>query len=74
MSSVLDVLGNLLFVIAAQTGRLAKASVLTNVYPAFTLLLALLVLPERLRGEQWAGLALTLVAAPLIALRSWCYL
>ncbi|MFC4427246.1 EamA family transporter [Deinococcus navajonensis] len=68
-SSFLDALGNVLFVIAAQTGRLAEASVLSNVYPAFTVLLALLVLRERLRVDQWWGLALTLLAVPLIAAR-----
>ncbi|WP_045234992.1 DMT family transporter [Deinococcus pimensis] len=69
-SSVLDALGNVLFVVAAQTGRLAEASVLSNVYPAFTVLLALVVLRERLRPDQWWGLGVTLLAVPLIAARA----
>lgn len=67
LSSLLDALGNVLFVVAAQTGRLAEASVLSNVYPAFTVLLALVTLRERLRGDQWWGLAATLLVVPLIA-------
>ncbi|UBV44745.1 EamA family transporter (plasmid) [Deinococcus taeanensis] len=66
-SAALDALGNVLFVIAAQTGRLAEASVLSNAYPAFTVLLALLVLRERLRLDQWWGLWITLLAVPMIA-------
>nr|WP_274705009.1 DMT family transporter [Deinococcus geothermalis] len=69
LSSLLDALGNVLFVVAAQTGRLAEASVLSNVYPAFTVLLALVMLRERLRVDQWWGLAATLLAVPLIAAR-----
>ncbi|PYE49375.1 EamA family transporter [Deinococcus yavapaiensis] len=69
-SSVLDALGNVLFVLAAQTGRLAEASVLSNVYPAFTVLLAWAVLKERLRRDQWWGLAVTLIAVPLVAWRT----
>ena len=67
LSSLLDALGNVLFVVAAQTGRLAEASVLSNVYPAFTVLLALVMLRERLRVDQWWGLVATLLAVPLIA-------
>lgn len=66
-SSLLDALGNVLFVLAAQTGLLAEASVLSNLYPAVTALLAILFLRERLRGEQWWGVAATLTAVPLIA-------
>lgn len=69
LSALLDALGTVLFMVAAQTGRLAEASVLSNVYPAFTVLLALLVLRERLRMDQWWGLAATLLAVPLIAAR-----
>jgi drug/metabolite transporter (DMT)-like permease len=69
VAALLDALGNVLFVVAAQTGQLAAASVLSNVYPAFTVLLALFVLRERLRADQWAALIAILVAVPLIAFR-----
>ena len=68
-SSVLDALGNLLFVLATQAGRLSTAGALTNLYPAFTTLLAFVVLRERLRLAQWVGLAMTAAAVPLIALQ-----
>lgn len=66
-SSLGDALGNVLFVIAAQTGFLAEASVLSNLSPAVTVLLAVLFLRERPRAAQWWGLAATLTAVPLIA-------
>ena len=69
LSALLNALGTVLFMVAAQTGRVAEASVLLNVYPAFTVVLALLVLRERLRVDQWWGLAATLLAVPLIAAR-----
>lgn len=71
LSSLFDALGNVLFILAAQSGHLAEASVLSNVSPAVTALLAFLLLRERLRRTQWLGIGVTLVAVPLIAGQLW---
>lgn len=55
------------FMVAAQQGSLTVSSILTSLYPAFTILLAALVLRERILGGQAAGLALCGVAVALVA-------
>jgi drug/metabolite transporter (DMT)-like permease len=56
-----------LFLVATQTGYLTVAAVITSLYPAFTVLLAALVLRERVHRAQAAGLALCAIAVGLIA-------
>lgn len=56
-----------LFLVATQTGYLTVAAVITSLYPAFTVLLAALVLRERVHRAQGAGLVLCAVAVALIA-------
>lgn len=63
-----DTLGTLLFVLATRLGRLGEVSVLAALYPASTLLLARVVLGERLGRTHQLGLALALAAAVLLAL------
>lgn len=55
------------FMLAAQQGSLTVSSILTSLYPAFTILLAALVLRERVLGGQAIGLALCGVAVALVA-------
>lgn len=57
----------LLFLLATQTGLLTVAAVLTSLYPAFTILLAALVLRERIYRAQGGGLVLCGVAVALVA-------
>lgn len=64
-----DTLGNLFYLLAAQGGGLALAGLLTSLYPALTTLLAVTLLRERLRAGQWAGVALALCGAALLARR-----
>ncbi len=66
-AGLLVTLGNGLFVIATTEGSLAVVSVLAAMFPAATVILAWLVLGERLTRQRRIGLALALVAVALVA-------
>ena len=63
-----DVTANGLLLTGIRAGDLSVAAVLGAMYPAGTILLAALVLKERIAPVQWAGLVLALVAAGMLAL------
>jgi drug/metabolite transporter (DMT)-like permease len=65
----LDVLANALYLIATRGGPLGLVATLTSLYPASTVLLARLVLGERLRPVQSLGLACAAAAIVLITSR-----
>ena len=66
-AGVIDVIANICYVTAARTGMFGLAVVLASLYPGVTVLLARMVLGERLRGVQQAGLALAAIGIVLVA-------
>ena len=67
-TGVLDAAANVTMLTAMRIGPLAVAAVVGGLYPVATILLARVVLAERLKRHQIAGVALALVAVVLTAL------
>jgi drug/metabolite transporter (DMT)-like permease len=67
-AGVLDNVANLLFVLAAARGLLSLVSVLGSLYPVVTVVLARVVLDERLARWQLVGVAGALCGVALISL------
>jgi drug/metabolite transporter (DMT)-like permease len=67
LASLLDTSGTVFYVLASKTGRLDIAAILTSMYPAITVLLAWVLLKERLKNRQWVGVFAVMVAVVLIA-------
>ena len=65
---LLDVVGNMGFLLAAQAGRLDVAALLSSLYPVVTVVLAAVVLRERVKGPHAIGIVTAAVAVGLIAL------
>jgi len=62
-----DMVGNLFFAAASTSGLVSITSVLASLYPIVTVVLARLVLKERVARSQEAGIALTLAGVALIS-------
>ena len=62
-----DMLGNLLFAAASTSGLVSITSVLASLYPIVTVMLARLVLKERVARSQEVGIALTLAGVAIIS-------
>ncbi|HEU0002734.1 MAG TPA: DMT family transporter [Ktedonobacteraceae bacterium] len=67
IAGTLDVAGNVFFVLATHSGRLDVASILSSLYSAVTILLAAIILRERVSRIQGVGIVLALGAILLIS-------
>ncbi|MBC7725581.1 MAG: EamA family transporter [Burkholderiaceae bacterium] len=68
IGGVVDATANVLLLLGLRTGDLSVMAVLTAMYPAGTIILAAIVLRERITPTQLVGLVLAIAAAALLAL------
>jgi drug/metabolite transporter (DMT)-like permease len=66
-AGAIDMVANICYVAATRTGMFGLAVVLASLYPGITVLLARVVLGERLRWLQRAGLGLAAIGVILVA-------
>jgi drug/metabolite transporter (DMT)-like permease len=64
----IDAIANILLLVGLRLGELTVMSVLTALYPAGTIILAAVVLKERIAPVQIVGLVLAIIAASMLAL------
>jgi drug/metabolite transporter (DMT)-like permease len=67
LAGILDITGSIVFIRAAQIGRLDAAVVLSSLYPAVTVVLARVFLHEHFSRARTIGMVAALVAVPMIA-------
>jgi drug/metabolite transporter (DMT)-like permease len=67
IAAVLDTVANVATLLALQSGMLSLAGVLIALYPAATVLLAIVVLRERVTRSQALGMVAALLAVGMIA-------
>jgi drug/metabolite transporter (DMT)-like permease len=68
INGMIDIAGNGFYILSAQAGRLDVAAVLSALYPASTVLLAWVVLKERINSLQVLGVLLAFIAIVLFTL------
>ena len=65
--ALLDLAGNGLYLLATQAGRLDVAATLSSLYPVTTVVLAIVLLHERVSRGHFAGIIMAALAIVLIA-------
>ena len=68
LTGIVGTLGAYGFLVAVSRGPVSLVTAFTALYPAFTILLAMVFLGERLEPRQWVGVGTALVAMLLVAL------
>lgn len=68
VGGAVDAAANVLLLLGLRVGDLSVVSVLTAMYPAGTIILAAIVLRERIAPTQYVGLALAIAAAAMLSL------
>lgn len=68
LNTLMDLGGNLFYILAGQAGRMDVAAVLSALYPGVTVLLAWLFLKERIGPAQRVGIFAALAAIALMTL------
>jgi len=68
LAGALDTIGNFGYTIAAHTGRLDLAAMVSSLYPGFTILLAAIVLRERPSRRQTLGMAVALASVVMLSI------
>lgn len=68
LAGILDALGGILFIFAVQFGRLDLAAIFASIHPAFTVLLARIIIKEKVSRQQWFGILGIILSLSLIAL------
>jgi uncharacterized membrane protein len=67
-NATLDLAGNFFYILASQAGRLDVSAVLRSLFPGSTIILAWIVLKERITRPQAIGIVLALVAILLFTI------
>ena len=68
VAGIFDAGGNVFFMLAKQYTRLDVAAVLSSMYPSITVILACLILREKVSLSQWSGVVLCVIAVALIGM------
>ena len=68
LCGILDAVANIGLLLGVRIGELSVIAVLTALYPAGTIILAAIVLKERIAWLQYVGLALAVIAGAMLAL------
>ena len=68
LTGIVGTLGAYFFIVAVSRGPVSLVTAFTALYPAFTIILAMVFLGERLEPRQWVGVGTALIAMLLVAL------